>query len=60
MKLKQVVKEKKTQRPKINEVSTQLKNKPKRKEITNAWTRIHEMENKGRLEKRKKAKTDSL
>ena len=36
MKLKQVVKEKKTQRPKINEVSTQLKNKPKRKEITNA------------------------
>jgi len=36
MKLKQVVKGKKTQRPKINEVSTQLKNKPKRKEITNA------------------------
>ena len=60
MKLKQVVKEKKTQRPKINEVSTQLKNKPKRKEITNAGTRIHEMENKGRLENRKKAKTDSL
>ena len=60
MKLKQVVKGKKTQRPKINEVSTQLKNKPKRKEIINAWTRTYETENKGRLDKRKKAKTDSL
>ena len=60
MKLKQVVKGKKTQRPKINEVSTQLKNKPKRKERINAWTRIYETENKGRLDKRKKAKTDSL
>ena len=60
MKLKQVVKGKKTQRPKINEVSTQLKNKPKRKEIINAWTRIYETENKCRLDKRKKAKTDSL
>lgn len=43
-----------TQSLKINEVSIQLKLKPREQEIIMIGTKINEVENKGRLEKRKK------